>query len=113
MTEEKGQSFTEELSRIAQQVNENLKRFQESDSTKKFLQDLQDQVDEAQKKLEDLMQSDEVERMKESLKRLNDDLASGNVQKDLKKSTLQGLKELDEGIQKLIQSMEKEQDKDE
>ncbi len=109
MAEEKESSFMDELSNLAQQINEEVKKFQESESTRNLLQSLQDQVAEAQKSLETLMQSDDVERMKESLRRLNEDFESGKIQGELKKSAVQGLKELDEGIRKLIQNLEEGQ----
>jgi uncharacterized membrane protein YheB (UPF0754 family) len=112
MTEEKKSSFMDELSRLARQLNEEVKKFQESESTKKVLQDLQAQVAEAQRSVEALLQSDDVARMKESLRHLNEDFESGKIQGELKRSALQGLKELDAGIQKLIQSLEEGQGKE-
>ncbi len=105
--------FMDELSDLARQVNEEIKKIQESESTKKALRDLQEQVDEAQRSVKTLLQSDDVARMKESLRRLNEDFESGKIQGELKKGAIQGLKELDEGIRKLIQSLEEEQGNEE
>ena len=113
MAEEKKSGFMDELSNLAQQISEEVKKFQESESTKKLLQNLQDQAAEAQRSLETLVQSDDVARMKESLRRLNEDFESGKIQGELKKSAVQGLKELDEGIRKLIQSLEEKQGEEE
>ncbi len=107
MTEEKKSSLKDEISSMLNKLNKKVEEFQESGKLDELTAQIQEQVEKAQAEVKKALESEEVQKLKQDLKETwEKEFKSGKVQEEIETSILAALKEINEGIENLMRSLE-------
>ncbi|MFQ5341988.1 MAG: hypothetical protein ACE5F6_10630 [Anaerolineae bacterium] len=98
--------ISEELRTLGQRLREAAVAARESHQAQEFRQELSRGLGELRAEIEDLLESDEVQRLGESVRGAVQDVGKGDVGQQVRKGVLNALKELNTGIGRVIQEAE-------
>ncbi len=109
MTEEKKavrSEISEELRTLGQRLREAFVVARESQQAHEFRQELNRGLGELREEIEEVLESEEVQRIQESARAAVEDVGTGDVGQEIRRGVLAALKELNLRIERVVQEAE-------